>query len=470
MRKKLLITSLLSLSASVGFAQNLSDALGEMPYKHPRACEYVLDTRGFNVFSNKNCDVVFLAPLPVEKPVNELSLESNVDLCDSNNSLLETINALTAYQAKLSGQLNEAVEEGNYKKIEKILNQLAVANEQVTTRQKDHARFTKIHASTVSSLFENSVDGNDLHRFYDQNLYLMMELNEWPHIKTALPENSIYSFSFYRPENASAEASSVVSTDIPGFELLAQQSSKQKDVAHVKADRVTGKTQLSLMSTCPMVKKVNNRWVVDKQALKNKVTMNRTYEIPMKVGYGIEARLNSKVAAEVLADLVANTYNHGLSKTQVYNKMLSVSGTEVFTVKIDTDVPLTSKEKLDLEHDVRKRLVDRFLLYFEMRGDLADLQPVEVKAPEGGEVPVQYVGTQCWSKSGFLGIGGSSGCRDYIYTVKEWRNGMSTTEIHDHLAVDMDISEKKQINDVIMMTMSTAFYELEENKPEAKNE
>jgi hypothetical protein len=279
------------------------------------------------------------------------------------------------------------------------------------------------------------------------------------------PENSVYSFVHYRPENISKEARSILSTTIPGLEILVQPTAQQTSVAHVKAgDQISGTTVLSLMSTCPMVKLKNNKWVANKSELSTVMTVNRNYDIPMRVGYGIKARLNSKVAAKAFADLVATATDNKLSKTQVYNQFLEVSGDEVFSVKIETDFVLSDTQKKDLEHDVRKRLVDRFLMYFEMRGDLAKLAPLPVPAPEGGMIPVEQVGTKCWSKSSWGGLKKKGGCTDYVYTVQKWRDGKTTAEIQDHLSVDLDISEVKQINDVVDVPMTTVFFEKEEEK------
>jgi hypothetical protein len=35
---------------------------------------------GFGMYANKDCDVLFLAPRPAEKPIKQIKLEANIAL------------------------------------------------------------------------------------------------------------------------------------------------------------------------------------------------------------------------------------------------------------------------------------------------------------------------------------------------------------------------------------------------------
>lgn len=456
------LMGLVSLCTQLTFAQNAVEGLGQMPYKHAKKCDTMLDTRGFEVYPNKDCSVLYIAPPSVEKPVNTGKLYSSVDMCKDNSDWLETLSILVQNMKSVSKKLSAAIEKENYKQVEILNKEFKEAQSNLIFTQKEYARYFSIPASEVQTTLTNEVNGDDRHNLFMQNMYIYLNEPLAPDLDFLQPENSFYSFVHYRPENVSEEARSILSTTIPGLEVLVQNGSKQTNVAHVKANNVSGQTVFSLMATCPLVEKKNDDWIFKKGALRDVMTVTRNYEVPMRVGYGIKARLHSKMASEVFAQLLAKAENNGLTKTQIYEKFLTVSGTDVFTVEINTDIPLPESEKVALEHDVRKRLTDRFLLHYEERGVLADLRPVEVQAPTGGMVPVEQVGTKCWKKSSWGGLKKSGGCHDYIYTVQKWRDGKTEAEIHDFLMIDIDISEEKIVNDVVKVPMSTVFLE-EEN-------
>lgn len=465
--------TLLLLQSTTSFAQEMnpviSDDLGVTPYLYHQPCELTVDPRGFEVYANKNCDVLFIGPRKIEKPQNTIDLMGTIELCDGDKDLMESLNERAKAIKIITQQATKAVLEGKDSKAEQLYKNAETMRQQLTKNQIAYAQFSSIHGSTVSSVFNNSISGQDIYDFIAQNMLIFLNNPNPPKVAKLSTENSIYSFTHYRPEDAGAHVLSIISTTIPGLEILKQPTAAQTNVAHVKTDDIVfGETRLSLMSTCAMLEKKNDQWVRKNDDVQNVMTVNRSYDVPMKVGYGIEAHLKSDLVTTAISDILLNATENGLSKTQVYNKTSNLVGTEAFSVVIDGDIALSDEQRQELELDIRQRLMDRFLLYFEKNGSLASLTPVELPIPTGGEVPIEYIGTKCWSKSSMFGLSKKGGCYDYVYTVKEWRPGMSKSDIKDIFTISTDISEKIHVNDIIKVPMSSAFVDQVKTQEENK--
>lgn len=460
--RKVLIAALLGVN-SQAMAQDAD--LGVVPYLHPRPCQLQMDTSGFSVFPSEDCGTVFIGPNPIEKPVHSVRLEAGIAFCEDNALWHESLILLDQLALDLTKKGAEAIKNGKNEKGKYYLDQAKEARADYLEAKAQYDKLASLPGATVQSLFDNSVRGEDHKNFMQQNLFLFWNSKEEerPVIQTLRTEDSIFSFTHYRPEMMHENLSSIISTTIPGLQVLVQPSAQMTNVAHVKAgDVVSGETRLSLYGACPMVQKNadSGEWELKPQAVDKVMTVNRTYNVPVKVGYGIKASLNSAVATKVLSNLVINNSTHGLSKSQFYEELMAVDGEEAFSVTLDTDASglISPEEREYLMVDVRQRLLDRFLKYYEDRGDLAHLTPVDLGVPASGFVPVNKVGTHCWKKKKLFG-GGSSGCYDYVYTVQEWREGKNETDIQNYLNVNLKISEETHVNDIIKLPMSTAFFD-----------
>lgn len=453
--KKLAVIALMGMTVQTA---NGAD-LGTTPYLHPNPCELKADPRGFEVYTSKNCDTLFLAPRTVEKSENTIKLEGSAALCDGHNSMLVALNKRAETFNKLTEKAFKAMEAGNEAAYEKWSAQADQAEVRLINTQKQYAQFSALHASTVRSLFENKVSGQDIYDFIVQNALIFWNADEKPEVVKVPTMNSIYSFTHYKPENAGSEARSILSTTIPGLEPLVQPSAQQINVAHVKADDViSGESRLTLMGTCPMLEKVDGQWVEKEDGISEVFTVNRTYEVPMKAAYTLKATLNTKVATDVLAKMLVQTANHGLSKTQYYEKLLNIEGEEAFTMVYDEDHGFSEDEKKLISYDIQKRLVDRYLQIYESRSELTNLTPVKLDPPTGGTVDVVHTARRCWSSSSFFGLSKKGGCYDYQYTVPTWMEGKNYNEIYDLLHVDLNLSETIEENKIYYYPKSTTFY------------
>jgi hypothetical protein len=453
----------------VAFAPSLKaedSDLGTMAYLHPKACSDLLDTRGFEVFWNKACTVAYLAPAPVEKPEHRVTLEGTAQLCDSQVSLTKSLKALSGMIEDLRTRSAEELKKGNDEKSQKYADRAAKAEADLEKAQGTFVKLTNIHGATVQSLFSNEVSGYDIDQFITQNKYVLYNMDRRPDIKIMPVSNSIYSFTLYRPENAGAEARSILSTTIPGLSPLVQPSGDPLTVAHVKfAGAIAGETRLTLNGTCPMLEKVNDQWVYNPARFGTVMTVNRSYDVQVKAGYSINAHLHVDDDSQSYNNITANSTNHNLTKSQIYEKLLETNAFQTADLRVDTDIPMTKDEVDDLKNGVQQRLTDRLLKLYEERGLLTQMTPIEVPAPQGGEVPVTYTATRCWSSSSWFGLSRKSGCYDYQYVVHEWNDGHSYNQVNDTQIMKVDLYENTTIYQVIPLSRSTAFFD-----GEVKNE
>lgn len=453
--KSLLGAVTLSLCTLQASAQDL----GITPYLHPNPCDVKADPRGFEVYPSKNCETLFLAPKVVEKSKNVVSFYGSKDACSAHNNMLGTLVNRSSNFQTLIGLASQALENGNLSDYQMYSDEADKAEEKFIKSQERYAKFTKLPAAHVQSLFENRVSGQDIYDFIQQNILIFWSAEKRPEVTPIKIGKSIYSFTHYRPKEASEEARSILSTTIPGMEPLAQPSAQQVNVAHVKAkDSISGSTELSLMAACPMLENVGGEWVEKKDAFREVLTVNRSYEVPMKAGYSLTASLDTNIATEVLAKMIVQTANHGLSKTQFFERLLNIEGKKVFTMTYDEDHSFTKEEKLLIDYNVQKRLVDQFLQIYESRKELSDLKPIELPAPTGGNVDVVHTARRCWSSSSFFGLKKSGGCYDYQYTVPTWVEGKSYNEVVELLRVNVKISETVRENKIFNYPMSSTFF------------
>ncbi len=454
------LVMLLGLSAGIAQAQDSGLNFGDMPYKHTINCKLGVDASGYEMFPNQDCSVLFMGPPGIEKPHHIVTLDGTISLCSGLKDNSDSVNLLSAQWKIIEAKKLKALNEDDlsqYAKLKKLSENLFT---DIANARQEYEKYASVPGSRVQSLFDNRAKPEDVMEFYKKNILEYKNNPNAPEVSILVPENSIYSFVLFRTDGASDKTRSVLSTTIPGLEVLVQSSGNQTNVAHVKAgDSVSGLTEFALATTCDMVHLEGEKWILNKEPLRNVMSVNRKYEIPMKVGYAIKAHLNSKVASRVMAQLISSSTDHNLSKAQLYENIMKIKGKEDFDVVINTDIPLEKEQMDELDIDIRQRLLDRFLLYYEQRGDLANLRPVASEPAAGGMVPVNHVGTQCWKKSKLFSS--KSGCSDYVYTVQEWRDGQTITQIEDHLDLNLVLTETKAINDVVLIPFTTAFFDEE---------
>ncbi len=461
--KTMAATGLVLAAASLAQAEEV----GIAPYLHPRPCDYVLETKGFDILRSKNCEKVFLTPKTIEKPFNKIDLEGSVDLCTGHSKLIETVNKRISNYDRALDKLDEAMDANDMDSIDYWEQKADSYSEKVQEAQKSYAKYASIHAGTVRSVFRNEVNGDDVADFTSQNMGVFLTMSKAglkiPDVEPVRVKNSLYSFVHHRPEVATEDLKTIISTTVPGLEILEQPTAKQTNVAHVKANGVVqGETKISLASVCPMVEKQEGSWTVQPKKIRDFMTVKRSYTVPMKASYTITATMDTEIASDVLARMIVQTHNHGLSKTQFYEKLTEITGKEVFSITYDEDGSFDGVERQLVVEDIRKKLVDRFLQIYESREQLATLTPVKLDPPTGGTVDVVKTARRCWSSSSWFGLKKSGGCYDYNYTVPTWYEGKNHNEIHDLLRIDLELREDITENKIYEYPMDTVFFDLDD--------
>lgn len=451
--------------AGAGFAH--AEEVGVAPYLHPKRCDYVLETKGFDILRSKDCEKVFLTPKAIEKPYNKIDLEGSIAFCGGHKKLIQAVNKRISNYDRALDKLDSALDSEDHDAIEYWDKKADSYAKRVEEAQKSYSKFASKHAATVRSVFLNEVSGSDVTEFNTQNMGVFLTMAKAglpvPDVEPVRIKNSLYSFVHHRPENATEDLKTIISTTIPGLEVLEQPTAKQTNVAHVKSNAgIQGETKISLASACPMVVEQGDDWVLQPKKIRDFMTVKRSYAVPMKASYSITAVMDTDIAADVMARMIVQTQNHGLSKTQFYEKLLEVTGKEVFSIVYDEDGSFDGVERQLVVEDIRKKLVDRFLQIYESRSQLATLTPVKLAAPTGGTVDVVKTARRCWSSSSWFGLSKSGGCYDYKYTVPTWYEGKNYNEIQDLLRVDLELREDITENKIYEYPMDTVFFNLED--------
>jgi hypothetical protein len=457
--KKALSVGLLAALMGLG-AQNVKaeDAnLGTMPYLHPHRCNNLIDTDGYDVYWSHNCEIAYIAPNAEAQAEHHVNLSGGISQCDSYQNLNTSLTTITDSIAKNTELANIELTKGNIKGSQKYAEDLKELTEQYQMINSIYANTAIIEGANVKSYFRNDISSDDITKIITKNQKVLfnMEKSERPDFQVLPLTNSIYSFSLYRGDGVAKQFPSILTTNIPALEVLTQVGSSLP-TAHVKLDgSAVAETKLSLNGACPMVEKVDSAWKVKANANQTFITVNRSYDVEMKAGYSLTATLDTHITNTVVETLIKEAKNHNLTKTQIYNRTLDLDGMQATIVELDTDIPLTNDEKTLITADVQQRLLDRYLAIYEKKGTLTSMRPVEVVAPDGGNIDVTYWATRCWSHHGFFHS--SSGCYDYSYQVPEWNDGYGYNSNGDTDEIDATIYEKNSIYDVVTISRSTMF-------------
>ncbi len=446
---------------------------------------------------NKDCSVVHVLPSRIENPKVQVWPSANLQLCDglkahiqSFNDLNKRINKLQLQTEVLEEKLTENLKESEFERISKQVQSLDKKRRELEfdamAMRKETAQFGKIPGATISVFLNNSITQEELNylralnhsnlvqkikrvdRSLDENGNEVISEREEYKISSLRPaqiSSSLYSFSFYSLDQENP-TNSIISTTLPGFEVLEQMESHQS-VAHVRAgDVVTGEVVMSLLGVCDsVVEDENGRPSIDLSGQSSPLTVNRTYGVNQVFTQGYEAKLDVDSIADQIISHVTHHKNSGFTKSSEFSNTIDTMVDSLIDFKWDSDSDnsqiLSIDKVLEIKKEVSAHLIDNYFSKLVEQGILKIENPTSLPPAQGGMVPETQLAHRCWTekRGGFSGLIGKRRqvCADYTYTVNVWKDGFTTEELKNHLTMNHQYIDRMTVNRATPFYYTTTF-------------
>jgi prefoldin subunit 5 len=451
--------------------------------------------KDFRYLYSKDCKVVYVLPPPVmaqnikSEGINLQACVGLKSLNDQINQLYATLNDLQKRLGALEDQLDDAktaTETARIQtKIDALTKRITGYEANVATlasTRYDH--FGKV-AGLVSSVTMvgnvNTTDLNYVRGANAANLHRKTKvqekdasgkvtkeyyIDEEALLRSAPIMSSIFSFIYKTPGTADPSESEVVSTDIPGVEMLSQPGAKTQTI-HVRAnDVVSGQLRMSLVYACEHTKPDTAPGSVkideDTDPL---FTVNRTFEVQEMFGQGYTASLKIDKAVEQISKTVITDTDHGFKKSIVFLPTIQANVDQLVDFKWDTEFAAAGNVGIDKILEIKQQVAVKFVDDYIEKLVQAKLISIEeepnVPPANGGTVDDVRTANRCWTErdgglSGWIG-GRHTVCGDYQYVVKVWHDGITSVDLDRTLTLKVDNSETMKINMTAPFSFTTAF-------------
>lgn len=432
----------------------------------------------YNVLKNRDCSIFYILPPTRIATPTILQQNHNISRCGDLDRAQNSLNKLYEAQDIIAGKWAE-LEDSDLSEVEKALeldgieNRLSRVSKAIDDSNERIARtFGGLQGATMQVFISTDIPdqhlaaikaANPIPRYNpetDRLEYLV------PQVEKARMSNGVVSFKFHSKTNLS-ELPTVLSTTIPGLEVLQQEGASQ-DVAHVKVGEgeVSGEISLSLKGICNAVEQDDDgRYFVNRNRFVQTMAINQYAEVEMSSRYGYTASLKvedfvEKVLSGQIIKGKGNFETQSLlEQTEIVdiNKAMSFEWTEELT-----DDDLDPVSKTEIKKEAFANLTHQLIEKLE-QSELITLKAVQEFEPvEGGQLSVDRVGQRCWSKRKLLRSRKTT-CQNYVFAVKEWRDGVSETEAFDGLKREYNLTDSMEVNQVVPHLFNFTFYDSEEN-------
>jgi hypothetical protein len=471
------------------------------PYINPdKECltEAMINPPGkdYRYLYSKDCRVVYVLPPAVEG--QEIHGQAvNIQACQGYNAsvasitaLENTINAAEEIRLKYENEIQETTSPSKVKILKEKLDSLNGRLSQYRVEREQAVKaneqiYGQMPGAVFSILLDSSISQselNDIRALNAANLNRIIEVQEKDRdaqgneitrttYKTEISSlrpvpvsSSIYSFDYISPKNGNFQGG-LISTSIPGLEALEQVGAKTTTI-HVRGgDVVTGKVIMSLPTVCPYAQKnEQGQFQVDPGQLDPFFTVNRTLEVQEHFTRGFTASLKLDQVVEQITNFVSTQTDQGFQKSQLFEPIISTDSTKLIQFQWDEgyqEGPNTPLEKvIGIYNEVTADFINSYFNDLVKAGIVSVEEPPKQEPTHGGYVDENRTGRRCWnnSRSVFgVRISGGSGCADYVYTVKVWKDGITQEELRKRLTISGDYSKSVHANEATPFYFTTAF-------------
>lgn len=290
-----------------------------------------------------------------------------------------------------------------------------------------------------------------------------IEVAESSTLRPAKIGQSVFSLLYKVPRDIDSSGG-VLSTNIPGLQYLEQ--NQQEGVIHVKASGgITGELVMSQRLACEHTKKDESGKIVLDDQTDPLFIVNRTFTVQQMFAQGYVAELRVAKVVDQITNTVINHTDHGFKKSVVFNPSLVATIDQVVDFKWtegwDNSKNGSLEQILEIKKSVAAKLIDDYIEQLKEAGLIEIKKDPGVPAAAGGYIDEARTANRCWTErdggvSGWLGRRHTV-CGDYTYTVKVWKDGITTEEINRHLTLQGKTTDQMQINMMAPFTYSTTF-------------
>lgn len=481
---KLFVMGMMSVSISSYANSHPSEPTEYVPVVNPATdCQYTkVETpsgvKEYDFLKNSDCSAYFALPPAVGKKEFEIAPSASLRLCKTYNlehdyiiELRSTLFDLLKKLRSLESKMPKDAEEAEFLESQKQSVRESMADIDKMAREanaKIVETYANIEGARIAVHLDSRISVEDLIRYSYENEITKVLISQdgeqiaypyRPYFVPASINKSIYSFAYVTPTQSGTD--SIISTTIPGLEIL-QQNGGNIGTAHVKGgDLITGEVVLSLLGTCLGAQENADGSFSIADSNKNAVlAVNRTYEVQKQFRYGYDAVLKNN---EFIKQVVEETFmskNKGFTKEQVFDVVSTVTLDSFMEFRWDSNYS-SEEHKFNGEMimDIKKGLFTMFADdYFEAlvkTGKLEVVEATEIAEAKGGYVDVDQVGTKCWNETKWFRR--SRKCANYTYKVKEWTDGITEKDLTTVLDIGGVYREKVTVNEMIPFYFTTIF-------------
>jgi len=444
--KKVILSSV-CVVGSQSFAQELNPS---RPTYYP-SCGVAFESTGLRVMTSADCKNIFLAPNPIGEVYSKITVNGNAQAeCNKMHLKYKVLEENLEDRTDSRRKLAIAIEQGDQEKIDNLLLLIKLADEYEVKLTEEIKQSSNLQGAQVSFSYFNEVTEEDELNFITENARIFHNMGYFPKVTAATIEDSIYSFKFINEPLLETQPQ-ILSSTLPGLEILNQNGASQVNVAHVLSNGpVSGDIDVSLNAICTIGE---DSATLNTEGLSSLMNVNRTYKIAALSQYGYKASFNATRAIKAAGTIISESKDHGFTQTQINDLVFNNDFDDDILIEFfeghAPDDPLIVSEIIE---DVQERFEEKLYKSLEA-SNLIEVTGYQDREPaQGGEIDEQHIGRACKRK-----WYGSKRCWDYVYNVKKWVDGYSSLDLNDYSETNLNFSELVIIDDMIDKNLGSTF-------------
>lgn len=484
---RLLFVGLMSSAISASAQLNPLEPTEYVPVVNPGSrCQYSKinkpdGIRDYTFLRNSDCTAYFALPPAIAKKEVEFVPIDSLRFCkdkreeeDFIEQISESKKIILAKYTDLNSKVPKNPKEAQYlqEQKDKAMEDLKNIDAFMMEKQKEFFQlYGKIEGAQVIINLDSRVIDEELTDLSYENEFLKEIINDKGETVTIVPfrpfflpakvSKSIYSFSYRSPEKRFG-SDSIISSNIPGLEILQQEGSTLA-TAHVKGgDVISAELNLSLIGACGgAVEMPDGSFEIIDTNKQATLVVSRSYEIQQQFKYGYKASLITDNVINQIVEEVITSDNKGFTKKQVFENVMTADLKSYLSFEWDSNFSAEGHNVdgeliMEIKTAVFAKYVDDYFDQLVASDQLEIIEPTEVEEVEGGLIDVDKVGTHCWTETKWL-IKKTRKCADYTYKVKEWKDGITDKELKTKLTINAKFEETVSVNEMVPFYHTTIF-------------
>jgi hypothetical protein len=410
-------------------------------------------------YMNQDCSKLFLLP-PVFRKANlqKFGRRMNLSLCE----------------ASLNSQQG----------LERVMAKIGKERENINTSSPDAVRLIemlRLDAETYGKALEAELKRRRELAGADVSMSLDMSTNE-NYIKSAMYENrellmrgvrfemapiSHSYLSISKPGKDENVSNGILNSSFPAI----QKESNDSQETVIANGGINGNLVLNLDTACPIAQAVDAGADLTK-ALSSVLAVNLSYSVPMYTPYGIDAEINFSSDQKGFKNLLETSKKFSLTKLQDAI-MNSTDGASIKITLTGIETGLSAEAVADyrakVTQIVRDLMTKDLLTFMQRQTGLFNVKDPEIKAPSGGDVPVQVGTRTSCTETRFLGVKVDEDCWNSPIIENVYYPGVANGRSSASLNLNFHQVYNEQM-DSVLYRQHTSSFKFDTKKDENENE